>query len=214
MNLFRQYLFSSISVLQKSLRYNSNLNPLLNMAKSEAKRIVWVDLEMTGLDIDKDHILEIACLVTDGDLNVVATGPNIVVHQPDNILANMNSWCVAQHGESGLTEASRNSKVSIQDAEKKVLEFVRRHAPEKKCPMGGNSVYMDRLFIRKYMPKLDSYLHYRIIDVSTLKELAKRWYKKEYADLPQKKFRHRSIDDILESIQELKYYKETIFKSL
>ncbi|KAM3958935.1 oligoribonuclease, mitochondrial [Aphomia sociella] len=182
------------------------------MAKSEAKRIVWVDLEMTGLDINKDHILEIACLVTDADLNVVATGPNIVVHQPDSILENMNSWCVAQHGETGLTEASRNSRTSIQDAEQKILEFVRQHVPQNKCPMGGNSVYMDRLFIRKYMPEFDSYLHYRIIDVSTLKELAKRWYKKEYSNLPQKKFKHRSIDDILESIEELRYYKENIFK--
>lgn len=111
-----------------------------------------------------------------------------------------------------MTEASRKSKITLQEAEKEVLNFVQEHAPEKKCPMGGNSIYMDRLFIRKYMPKLDDYLHYRVIDVSTIKELAKRWYQKEFSHIPQKKFLHRSIDDILESIQELKYYREKIFK--
>lgn len=223
----------------------------LQALRDSAKRIVWVDLEMTGLDIDKDHILEIACLVTDADLNVVATGPNLVIHQPDSILDNMNSWCVAQHGEvlcllllqltytsnevllllidsslflinysiivfikfqSGLTEASRKSPISITEAEKKVMEFVTSHVPEKKCPLGGNSVYMDRLFLRKYMPNLDSYLHYRIIDVSTIKELARRWFQKEYSSIPKKKFQHRSVDDILESIEELKYYRNNIFK--
>lgn len=115
--------------------------------------------------------------------------------------------------QSGLTEASRKSQISVGDAEKIVLDFVSSHVPEKKCPLGGNSIYMDRLFIRKYMPNFDSYLHYRVIDVSTVKELAKRWYQKEYSSVPQKKFQHRSIDDILESIEELKYYKNNIFKS-
>ena len=115
--------------------------------------------------------------------------------------------------QSGLTEASRKSNVSLKDAEKQVLDFVKSHTPEKKCPLGGNSVYMDRLFIRKYMPILDNYLHYRVIDVSTIKELAKRWYQKEFSNMPQKKFRHRSVDDILESIEELKYFKQHIFKS-
>ncbi|CAH2084952.1 unnamed protein product [Euphydryas editha] len=183
-----------------------------NEAKSEAKRIVWVDLEMTGLDINKDHILEIACLVTDANLNVIAEGPNIIIHQPDEILNAMNDWCIAQHGESGLTEASRKSNISVKEAENKILNFVKSYVPEKKCPLGGNSVYMDRLFLRKYMPNLNEYLHYRIIDVSTIKELAKRWYKKEYSRLPPKKFQHRCLSDIKESIEELKYYKENIFK--
>ncbi|XP_030020465.2 probable oligoribonuclease [Manduca sexta] len=182
-------------------------------AKDAAKRIVWVDLEMTGLDIEKDHILEIACLITDADLNIVATGPDLIIHQPDDILNGMGPWCVAQHGESGLTEASRKSKVTVADAEKQVLEFVSAHAPEKKCPLGGNSVYMDRLFISKFMPELNNYLHYRVIDVSTIKELARRWYQKEFSNMPQKKFEHRSMNDILESVQELKYFKENIFKS-
>ncbi|KAL4707605.1 hypothetical protein ACJJTC_001650 [Scirpophaga incertulas] len=176
------------------------------------KRIVWVDLEMTGLDFENDHILEIACLVTEGNLDMVAKGPDIVIHQSDDILDNMDQWCVAQHGQSGLTEASRKSTTSIADAEKQILDFVSAHVPKGRCPLGGNSVYMDKLFIKKYMPKLDSYLHYRLIDVSTIKELAKRWYSKEFSAIPNKKFSHRSLDDILETIQELKYYKENIFK--
>ncbi|XP_050348738.1 probable oligoribonuclease [Nymphalis io] len=177
-----------------------------------AKRIVWVDLEMTGLDIEKDHILEIACLVTDCNLNLIAEGPNIIIHQPDDVLNNMNAWCIAQHGESGLTKASRESKFSVSEAENQILNFIKSHVPEKKCPLGGNSVYMDRLFIRKYMPNLNEYLHYRIIDVSSIKELAKRWYQKEYSRIPQKKFHHRCLNDIKESIEELNYYKLNIFK--
>ncbi|XP_060801434.1 probable oligoribonuclease [Amyelois transitella] len=192
----------------------TQLDMSIKAAKNIAKRIVWVDLEMTGLNVATDHILEIACLVTDADLNIVATGPNIIIHQPNSILENMNQWCINQHGESGLTEASRNSKISLEEAEKQVLHFVKQHVPEKRCPMGGNSIYMDRLFLRKYMPNFNDYLHYRVIDVSTIKELAKRWYQKDFASIPQKSFKHRSIDDILESIKELKYYKETIFKSV
>ncbi|XP_068633901.1 oligoribonuclease, mitochondrial isoform X2 [Battus philenor] len=177
-----------------------------------AKRIVWVDLEMTGLEIEKDHILEIACLVTNADLDIVATGPNLIIHQPDEILNRMNTWCVAQHGESGLTEASRCSSITVQEAENQVLKFVSQHVYENRSPLAGNSVYMDRLFIRKFMPKLDSYLHYRIIDVSTIKELGKRWFQKDYSKMPQKKFQHRCMSDILESVAELKYYRENIFK--
>lgn len=110
--------------------------------------------------------------------------------------------------------ASRNSKITVKDAEEQILNFVKAHVPEKKCPLGGNSVYMDRLFIMKYMPSLNNYLHYRIIDVSTLKELAKRWYSSEYSRVPQKTFKHRAIDDIKESIEELKYYRENIFKNI
>ncbi|XP_075975020.1 putative oligoribonuclease [Anticarsia gemmatalis] len=218
MNTARYFIKSSLDILKKpafrSLSSRIELaSEMQHNEKSLAKRIVWLDLEMTGLDIERDHILEIACVVTDADLNIIAKGPNLVIHQPDDILNNMNDWCVAQHGETGLTEASRKSKISLQDAENQVLEFVRSHAPEKKCPLGGNSVYMDRLFIRKYMPAIDQYLHYRIIDVSTIKELARRWYQKEFSKMPMKKFQHRSLDDILESIEELKYFKTNIFKS-
>ncbi|XP_053604843.1 probable oligoribonuclease [Plodia interpunctella] len=185
----------------------------LRTAKNMAKRIVWVDLEMTGLNVETDRILEIACLVTDADLNIVATGPNLVIHQPNSVLENMNQWCINQHGESGLTEASRNSKITLEEAENQILSFVQQHVPEKRCPIGGNSIYMDRLFLRKYMPKFNDYLHYRVIDVSTVKELAKRWYQKDFSSIPQKSFKHRTIDDIHDSIKELKYYKEHIFKS-
>lgn len=116
--------------------------------------------------------------------------------------------------QSGLSDASRESDVSVNDAENQILKFVKAHAPENKCPLGGNSVYMDRLFIRKYMPKLDAYLHYRVIDVSTIKELARRWYPKEYSKTPHKKFQHRCLSDIIESVEELKYYREKIFKSV
>ncbi|XP_038213903.1 oligoribonuclease, mitochondrial [Zerene cesonia] len=184
-----------------------------NSSQSEAKRIVWVDLEMTGLQVETDHILEIACLVSDADLNVVATGPNIVIHQPDEILNNMGEWCTAHHGESGLTKACRESTISVCEAENQILKFLRSHVPEKKCPLGGNSVYMDRLFLRKYMPRLNDYLHYRIIDVSSFKEIIKRWFPKEYSNIPEKKFAHRSMDDILESLAELKYYKDNVFKN-
>ncbi|XP_028179528.1 oligoribonuclease, mitochondrial [Ostrinia furnacalis] len=212
MNLLRKSFALSKSIL-RGMSQNKTASTMSTQArKDSAKRIVWVDLEMTGLNIDKDHILEIACLVTDADLNLVATGPNLVIHQPDSILNNMDSWCIATHGESGLTEASRKSKISLKEAEKQVLEFVSAHVPEKKCPLGGNSVYMDRLFLRKYMPNFDLYLHYRIIDVSTIKELARRWYQKEYSTIPKKKFQHRSIDDIFESIAELRYYRDNIFK--
>lgn len=182
--------------------------------KDAAKRIVWVDLEMTGLNVEEDHILEIACLITDHNLNVIAKGPDLVIKHSDDILANMHPWCVAQHGESGLTEASRKSNISLKEAENEVLKFVKCYVPEKKCPVGGNSLYMDRLFMRKYMPTLNEYMHYRNIDVSTIKELGKRWFQKEFANIPRKQFTHRSMDDILESIAELKYYKENMFKSL
>ncbi|CAG9787905.1 unnamed protein product [Diatraea saccharalis] len=214
MNSFRFCLRNYKSLIRlKTTIADTHSNMISRLPKEAAKRIVWVDLEMTGLDIEKDRILEISCVVTDGDLNLVAVGPNLVVHQPDEILKNMNSWCVAHHGESGLTEASRKSQISIENAEKQVLDFVSSHVPEKKCPLGGNSVYMDRLFIQKYMPKLNSYLHYRVIDVSTIKELAKRWFQKDYSSVPQKKFQHRSTEDIIESIEELKYYRSNIFKS-
>ncbi|XP_047990403.1 probable oligoribonuclease [Leguminivora glycinivorella] len=207
-----KYFIRPMSAHSSKTQLNHDTSPHVK-AKDAAKRIVWVDLEMTGLNIEKDYIMEIGCLVTDAQLNVVATGPNIVIHQPDHVLKSMDQWCINQHGESGLTESCHKSNISIEEAEKQILQFVSSHVPEKKCPLAGNSVYMDRLFIRKYMPQLNEYLHYRVIDVSTIKELAKRWYQKDFSNIPQKKFSHRAVDDILESIEELKYYKEHIFKS-
>lgn len=172
--------------------------------------LVWMDLEMSGLDPKTCVILEIACLITDKDLNLVAQGPSIAVHQPDSVLDNMDDWNKKHHGESGLTKAVKESTVSVEEAEKKVLDFVREHCAEKSSPLCGNTIYQDRRFLIEYMPKLEAYLHYRLVDVSTIKELVKRWYGPEY-QLPQKKQKHKALDDILETVEELKFYREKVF---
>lgn len=205
---------SAITFLTRNLSMSPKIMTKKNTKVDIAQRIVWMDLEMTGLDIENDHIMEIACLVTDAQLNVVATGPDIVINLPEVTLNKMNNWCKVQHGETGLTEACLKSDTSLAEAERIILKFVSNHVPEKICPLAGNSIYMDRMFLIKYMPKLNDYLHYRCIDVSTVKELAKRWYPREYSLIPQKKFEHRALNDILESVQELKYYKENIFKTV
>ncbi|GFO24665.1 oligoribonuclease, mitochondrial-like [Plakobranchus ocellatus] len=182
-------------------------------ADLDSSRLVWVDLEMTGLNVEKERIIEIACLVTEGDLTIVAKGPNIVIHQSDELLNSMDEWCTEHHGQSGLTEAVRNSKVSTEEAEAKVLKFVSQHVPQGKCPLAGNSVGTDKLFLDRFMPRLAKYLHYRVVDVSTVKELCRRWYPEDFKRAPSKKLTHRAMDDILESIEELKFYKYTVFKS-
>ncbi|CAG9856483.1 unnamed protein product [Phyllotreta striolata] len=189
---------------------NSNVNPKLDL---EVNRIIWIDMEMTGLEVDKDKIMEIACLVTDADLNVVAEGPDIIIHQPKTILDNMNSWCKKQHKKTGLTQACLDSTVGLEDAENEILKFIKEHTSEKMSPLAGNSVYMDRLFLLKYMPRINDYLHYRIIDVSTVKELCRRWNPKIFDNAPKKNFTHRALSDIKESVEELKFYKSTFFKS-
>lgn len=175
--------------------------------------IVWVDLEMSGLNIDEDHILEMACLITDKDLNIVAEGPELIIHQSNEILESMNDWCKQHHGESGLTESVRNSQISLVKAEEIMLEFIAKNVPKEKCPLAGNSIHMDRIFLNKYMPKFLEHLHYRIIDVSTIKELSSRWYRDDDSKKPVKKFSHRALDDIKESIEELQFYRNTIFKN-
>ncbi len=164
---------------------------------------------MTGLNPDADHILEIASIVTDGELNILALGPELVIHQPDEVLNSMNEWCVKQHGESGLTEKSRNSEISLKEAEKLTLKFIRKMTGRAKVPLCGNSIGQDRMFLLKFMPKVINQLHYRMVDVSTIKELASRWY----PNLPKfpKKTTHRALDDIQESISELIYYREKLF---
>nr|CAD7420316.1 unnamed protein product [Timema poppensis] len=128
---------------------------------------------MTGLDVLTCHILEVACLITDAHLNVLAQGPDLIINQPDHILDNMDTWCVQHHGQSGLTDACRKSKISLQDAEHSLMAFIKTYIPKGKCCIAGNSVYMDRLFLQRYMPLVDSHLHYRIVDVSTIKELCR-----------------------------------------
>lgn len=174
--------------------------------------LVWMDLEMTGLDPDRDRIIEIAALITNGELEVVAEGPNLVVHQPDELLAAMDEWNTQHHGESGLTERVRASTVSEQQAEQAVLAFLSEHCEPRTAPLAGNSVHQDRRFLRRYMPSVDEFLHYRLVDVSTVKELGRRWYPEAYARRPPKNATHRALDDIRESIEELRYYRQAFFK--
>lgn len=174
--------------------------------------IVWMDLEMTGLDIEKDEILEVSCIITDKHLNVKSEGPCFAIKHAQHVYDNMNEWCIEHHNKSGLVQRCKNSQVTPDLAEGIILSYLEENVQERKCPLAGNSVYMDRLFLRKFFPLVDEYLHYRIIDVSTIKELATRWYPDVINAAPKKSFAHRSLDDIKESISELKYYKEHLFK--
>jgi oligoribonuclease len=169
--------------------------------------LIWIDLEMTGLDPDNDHIIEIATIVTDSELNTLAEGPVFAVHQPDSVLARMDEWNTRQHGQSGLTERVRNSTVSPREAELATIEFLQNYVPPGKSPICGNSICQDRRFLAREMPELERYFHYRNLDVSTLKELAKRW-RPELMDGLRKSATHLALDDIRESIAELRYYRE------
>lgn len=170
--------------------------------------LIWIDLEMTGLDPDKEVIIEIATIVTDAQLNIIAEGPSLVIHQPDSILDAMDEWCTNQHGQSGLTDRVRRSTISVADAEQQTLDFLKLYVPRATSPMCGNTVSQDRRFLLKYMPELESYFHYRHIDVSTVKELAKRW-KPQALDGLNKGSSHLALDDIRDSINELKHYRKT-----
>ncbi len=173
------------------------------------KHLVWMDLEMTGLDPDKSVIVEIATLVTDLDLNVLGQGPNLVINHPKSVLENMEPWSKRHHEASGLMESIRNSTVTTQEAEETTLVFLSGLCKAGVCPLAGNSVWQDRRFLVRYMPRLNDFLHYRIVDVSTIKELVKRWY----PSLPayEKQNRHTALSDVLESLAELKYYRGKIF---
>jgi oligoribonuclease len=174
--------------------------------------LVWMDLEMSGLDPDKERIIEVAIIVTGGDLTVVAEGPEIVIHQSDEILAAMDDWNRTHHGQSGLTERVRASMVTEATAEQEILSFLDAHVPTTSRPvLAGNSIHQDRRFIRRYLPALDRRLHYRMVDVSTVKELAKRWYPGIMDARPAKNETHRALDDVRESIDELRFYRERIF---
>jgi oligoribonuclease len=176
------------------------------------KSMVWVDLEMTGLDIDRDTIIEMACLITDDQLNIIAEGPNICINHPESVLTSMCVWSQQHHDKSGLTSSCRESKFNLQMTEDIMLDFVAKHVPKGKCPLAGNSVHCDKKFLDKYMPKFMDHLHYRIIDVSTVKELCRRWYPSKIILAPRKSESHRALDDIKESIEELKYYRTAIFR--
>ena len=177
----------------------------------DADNLIWIDLEMTGLDPDKDLIIEIATVVTDKNLNVLAEGPVLAVHQSDAALAAMDEWNQKHHGESGLIQRVKDSMVTDADAEAQTLDFLRHWLPANTSPMCGNSIGQDRRFLYRYMPKLEAFFHYRNLDVSTVKELAGRWAP-QIKDGFSKKASHKAMDDIIESIEELKYYREHFFK--
>jgi len=175
-------------------------------------RLVWIDCEMTGLDLKSDALIEIAALVTDGDLKVLGDGVDLVIHADDETLARMPEVVEQMHAASGLTDEVRRSTVTLRDAEEQVLAYIRQWAPEvRTAPLAGNSIGTDRGFISRDMPELDAHLHYRMIDVSSIKELCRRWYPRIYYAQPQKGMAHRALADIRESIRELAYYRATAF---
>ncbi|MDX2472010.1 MAG: oligoribonuclease [SAR324 cluster bacterium] len=170
--------------------------------------LVWMDLEMTGLNPKKDQIIEIATLVTDKDLNLLEYGPELVIQTPKALLDGMDDWCTQHHGDSGLTKKSLESTITMADAERQTLEFMQKWIPAGKSPLSGNSIHQDRRFLEVYMPQVDAYMHYRNLDVSVFKEIISRWYPK--FPRMEKKGSHTALDDILESIEELKYYRKHI----
>jgi oligoribonuclease len=173
--------------------------------------LIWLDMEMTGLDPKTDVVLEIATLVTNAELEILAEGPDLVIHQPDAVLDHMSDWCIEHHGQSGLTAACRASTISLAEAERLTLEFLAGYCEPGKSPLCGNSIGQDRRFMVEYTPALDRFVHYRSVDVSTLKELCRRWY----PDLPAyaKAETHRALDDIRESLGELRYYRARVFRA-
>ncbi|MBG6502026.1 oligoribonuclease [Pseudomonas aeruginosa] len=175
------------------------------------QNLIWIDLEMTGLDPDRDVIIEMATIVTDSDLNTLAEGPVIAIHQPEEILAGMDEWNTRQHGQSGLTQRVRESTVSMAEAEAQTLAFLEQWVPKRSSPICGNSICQDRRFLYRHMPRLEGYFHYRNLDVSTLKELAARWAP-QVRESFKKGNTHLALDDIRESIAELRHYRDHFIK--
>ena len=173
---------------------------------------MWIDCEMTGLDLGADALVEVACLVTDSELNVLGEGVDVVIRPPQEALDQMGEFVTAMHTESGLLPLLAGG-ISLEEAQAQVMAYVREHVPaERKAPLGGNTVSTDRNFLARDMPELDTYLHYRIVDVSSIKEIARRWYPRAYFAAPKKTGGHRALGDIRDSIAELRYYREAIFK--
>jgi oligoribonuclease len=175
---------------------------------ADANNLIWIDMEMTGLQPDADRVIEIAMLVTDLQLNVVATGPLLVVHQPDEVLDAMDTWNKSTHAKTGLIERVRASTLNEADAEREALEFLSAHVPANASPMCGNSICQDRRFLARWMPRLEAHFHYRNLDVSTLKELVRRW--KPELKAFSKEGKHEALPDILESLEELKFYRKNV----
>ena len=173
--------------------------------------LIWIDMEMSGLNTDTDKIIEIATIITDSQLELIAQGPVLAVHQSDTVLNTMDEWNTRTHGGSGLTQRVRESTLSEADAERQTLDFIQQHVAKNKSPLCGSSICQDRRFLARGMPQLEAYLHYRNLDVSSIKELVRRW-KPEICAGFEKKNTHKALDDILESIAELKYYREHVLK--
>ncbi len=184
---------------------------MMSTARKDKGRMVWLDLEMTGLE-EQHVIIEIATVVTDADLEILAEGPDIAINRSVEDLNNIDGWSEKQHTESGLMEKVRASKIGINEAENMTLDFVKQWVGKWEAPLCGNSIWVDRLFLKREMPKLEAYLHYRIVDVSSIKELISRWHPNA-GDLPTKTKSHRALDDVLESIEELRWYRDHYFKA-
>lgn len=185
---------------------------MTNTKLNSKDNFVWIDLEMTGLDPDKEVIIEIATIVTDSQLNILAEGPDLVLHQPEIYLTRMDDWNRNQHSKSGLIDDVRRSMISLEAAESQTLDFIKQFCEAKQNPLCGNAVHHDRRFLIKYMPKIHEFLHYRHIDVSTIKTLAQKWYPKQKE--VKKSTSHRALSDIRESIEELRFYRANYFKSV
>ena len=201
------------AILTSSTRWGAYWGAVLDLLLEQPvtaidnSRLIWIDLEMTGLDTLNDHIIEIATVVTDRDLNVLAQGPVLAVYQPESVLAGMDDWNQRQHGGSGLIQRIRDSRISTAEAERQTLAFLSQWLDKGQSPMCGNSICQDRRFLARQMPALERFFHYRNLDVSTIKELARRWAPKVLEGL-SKNSTHLALDDILESIEELKHYRQ------
>jgi len=182
------------------------------MKQLSASVFVWIDLEMTGLNPETDSILEIATIITDGNLNIIEQGPEFVIHQPDTVLDSMIPVVKDLHAKSGLTQAVKKSDISLEYAEQQTLAFIKKHAQKRKGYLAGNSVWQDRAFLRQDMPSITDYLHYRLLDVTSLKIAINNWYPEQRDMGDKKQDRHRALDDIKESIEELAFYRKHFFK--
>ncbi|AIT09645.1 oligoribonuclease [Candidatus Francisella endociliophora] len=169
--------------------------------------LVWIDLEMTGLDVEECKIIEIATIITDKDLNIIAEAEPIAIYQPSEVLDSMNEWCIKTHGETGLTQRVKDSKISLEEAEQITLDFIKQYVPYQSSPLCGNSIWQDRRFLAKYMTKIDDYCHYRMLDVTSLKLLNEYWGDGQSFN---KQATHKALDDIKESIAELKFYRQKL----
>ena len=177
----------------------------------DKSNLIWIDLEMTGLDTQRDYIIEIATIVTDKELNILGEGPNLIIHQIDEVMNNMDDWNTNQHARTGLTEEVKMSTINEIQAESDTIKFLEQYIFKGESPLCGNTICQDRRFLARCMPKLEDFCHYRNLDVSSIRELGKRWYFEDIDNF-QKNSNHRALDDIRDSIDELRYYRKTIFK--